>query len=128
MHNVIAQIPLPFPTTPFTEFLVRLAVWMAIAVVAYFVLTFVLRWIAHRLPGELDNALLGVTRKPLLLFCIAIGLNNTLRALRLPAEIDDPIQRRKAAENALSAWKNQGGTGQARQALQDAGVFTEQAG
>ncbi|MBN8459708.1 MAG: hypothetical protein J0M04_17905 [Verrucomicrobia bacterium] len=40
--------------------------------------------------------------------------------------IDDPIQRRKAAENALSAWKNQGGTEQARQALQDAGVFTEQ--
>ena len=40
--------------------------------------------------------------------------------------IDDPIQRRKAAENALSAWKNQGGTEQARQVLQDAGVFTEQ--
>ena len=93
MDIVIAQIPIPFATTPFTEFLIRLMVWLAIALATYFVLTFVLRWIAHRLPGELDNALLSVARKPLLAFCIAIGLNNTLNALALPAEIDASIQR-----------------------------------
>lgn len=92
MDNVVAQLPITFPG-PISAFIVTLAVWLAIAFAAYFVLTFVLRWIAHRLPGELDNALLSVARKPLLAFCIAIGLNNTLHALELPADIDSSVQR-----------------------------------
>jgi small-conductance mechanosensitive channel len=92
MDNIVAQLPIAFPG-PISAFIVTLIVWLAISVAAYFVLTFVLRWLAHQMPGELDNALLSVARKPLLAFCIAIGLNNTLHALELPADIDTSIQR-----------------------------------
>ena len=59
-------------------------------------------------------------------FAESVASYDPERAYDWAVSIGDPIQRRKAAENALSAWKNQGGTEQARQALQDAGVFTEQ--
>lgn len=92
MHNIVAQLPITFPG-PISAFIVTLIVWLAISIAAYFVLTFLLRWLAHQVPGELDNALLSVARKPLLAFCIAIGLNNTLHALEFPADIDASIQR-----------------------------------
>jgi small-conductance mechanosensitive channel len=92
MNNIVAQLPVAFPG-PISAFIVTLIVWLAISIAAYFVLTFILRWLAHRVPGELDNALLSVARKPLLAFCIAIGLNNTLHALALPVDIDESIQR-----------------------------------
>jgi small-conductance mechanosensitive channel len=92
MNNIAAQLPIAFPG-PISAFIVTLAVWLAISIAAYFLLTFALRWLAHQVPGELDNALLSVARKPLLAFCISIGLNNTLHALELPADLDASIQR-----------------------------------
>ncbi len=59
-------------------------------------------------------------------FAESVASYDPERAYDWALSIDDPIQRRKATENALASWKNQGGTQEARQALQDAGVFTEQ--
>ena len=53
------------------------------ALLAYLVLTYVLRAFTHQLDGELEEILLGF-RRPLMLLILGFGLVNSLEILSLP--------------------------------------------
>ena len=57
--------------------------WIGICILAYLVLTYVLRAIARRLPGEVEDSLLAILRKPIMILIIAYGVVNTLETLPL---------------------------------------------
>ncbi|MEI7909036.1 MAG: hypothetical protein WCK77_05315 [Verrucomicrobiota bacterium] len=59
-------------------------------------------------------------------FVATVANSDPAKAYEWAASISDATERRKAAEIALKAWKTNGELPQARQALQDASVFTEQ--
>jgi small-conductance mechanosensitive channel len=65
-----------------TFFLTALA-WIGICTLAYLVLTYLLRAIARRLPGEVEDALLAILRKPIMILIVAYGAVNTLETLPL---------------------------------------------
>ncbi len=79
------QLPPPLdrldPTLA-TFFLTALA-WIGICILAYLVLTYVLRAIARRLPGEIEDTLLAILRKPIMILIVAYGIVNTLGTLPL---------------------------------------------
>jgi small-conductance mechanosensitive channel len=64
-------------------FLVTALAWIGICILAYLVLTYVLRAIARRLPGEVEDSLLAILRKPLIILLIAYGTVDTLATLPL---------------------------------------------
>lgn len=82
------QIQLPpelqFLGNIYGSFLATVVAWIAIAIVAYFVFSYVLRWLTHRLPGEIDDIILAIVRKPLLVLIIIFGSVNSLEVLQLP--------------------------------------------
>jgi small-conductance mechanosensitive channel len=57
--------------------------WIGICILAYLVLTYVLRAIARRLPGEVEDSLLAILRKPIMALIIVYGIVNTLETLPL---------------------------------------------
>lgn len=96
---------LQFLDTPLGEFFITALVWVLIAFVAYLVLTYVLHWLTRRLPGEVDDIVLGIVRRPLLILLIAFGIINSLRALQLPAPFTEWVERvLLSAEIIVGAW------------------------
>jgi small-conductance mechanosensitive channel len=79
------NLPPPFdrldPTIA-TLILTALA-WVGICILAYILLTYVLHAIARRLPGEVEDSLLAIVRKPIMILIIAYGTVNTLSTLPL---------------------------------------------
>ena len=65
-----------------TFFITALA-WIGIGILAYFVLTYFLRAIARRLPGEIEDTLLAILRIPVIILIISYGVVNTLETLPL---------------------------------------------
>jgi small-conductance mechanosensitive channel len=66
-------------------FLITGLAWAGICILAYFVLTYVLRAIARRLPGEVEDSLLAIVRKPIMILIVAYGTVNALGTLPLQA-------------------------------------------
>jgi small-conductance mechanosensitive channel len=64
-------------------FLLTALAWIVICFLAYLVLTYVLKAIARRLPGEVEDTLLAILRKPLIILLVAYGVVNTLGTLPL---------------------------------------------
>ncbi len=91
------SIPLPpdwqFLDNPLGEFLFTALIWILIACIAYVLLTYILKWAVHRMPGEVDDIVLGIVRRPLLILLIAFGITNSLRALQLPADLTAWVER-----------------------------------
>jgi MscS family membrane protein len=81
------QINLPPPLDRldpiFATFLITAIAWVVIGLLAYLILTYVLKAIARRLPGEVEDTLLGIIRKPIILLILSLGLVNTLETLPL---------------------------------------------
>jgi small-conductance mechanosensitive channel len=69
------------PTT--ATFILTALAWIAICILAYFLLTYVLLAIARRLPGEVEDTLLAILRRPIMLLIVAYGVVNTLATLPL---------------------------------------------
>ncbi len=57
--------------------------WVGICILAYLVLTYVLKAAARRLPGEVEDTLLAILRKPIILLIVFYGLVDTLQTLPL---------------------------------------------
>ena len=57
--------------------------WIGICLLAYLVLTYVLKAIARRLPGEIEDSLLAILRKPIIILIVAYGVVDTLGTLSL---------------------------------------------
>lgn len=103
------SLPLPpelqFLASPLGEFFANVFAWIVIAAAAYILLTYVLRWVTHQLPGEVDDIILGIVRRPLLILLIAFGIINPLRVLQLPAPFTEWVERLLlSAEVIVAAW------------------------
>ena len=57
--------------------------WLVICLLAYLVVTYLLRAVARRLPGEIEDTLLFILRKPLMVLIATFGVVNTLETLSL---------------------------------------------
>lgn len=91
--TIVLPPSLLFLDSPLGEFVATALAWVVIAVLAYVLLTYVLRWLTHQLPGEVDDIVLGIVRRPLLILLIAFGIINSLRVLDLPAPFTEWVER-----------------------------------
>ena len=81
--------PLDHLDSIFATFLITAIAWIVIGLLVYLILTYVLKAIARRLPGEVEDTLLGIIRKPIIILLFSFGLVNTLETLPLtPAFIE----------------------------------------
>ena len=82
------SFPLPeqlsFLSPEVASFIFTGLAWALVAFLAYLVLTYVLRAFTHQLDGELEEILLGIFRRPLILLILGFGLVNSLEILPLP--------------------------------------------
>ncbi len=80
-------IPLPqgltFLAAPVPAFLLNLVAWALILILANFIVIRVLKFIARRMPGDLEDTLVGIINYPLLILLALFGLNDALRHLPL---------------------------------------------
>jgi MscS family membrane protein len=67
----------------FVSFVLSLLAWSLIIILVYIILTFILKKLFRRLPGEVEDILLGIGRKPLLILVITFGLVRSLEVLPL---------------------------------------------
>jgi MscS family membrane protein len=74
-------------------FLATVLAWLLIALAVYYLLTYVLRWLTERLPGEVDDIVLGIVRKPLLALTVVFGIAHALAVLPLPYGWSDFVER-----------------------------------
>ena len=61
--------------------------WLGVGLVLYLLLTYVFRWITRRIPGDADDVILGVVRKPAVVIAVLLGIVNDLEILPIPAEL-----------------------------------------
>jgi small-conductance mechanosensitive channel len=64
-------------------FLATALAWLAICLLAYLVVTYLLKAVARRLPGEVEDTLLYILRKPLIILIATLGVVNSLETLPL---------------------------------------------
>ncbi len=80
--------PLPSPLDgPIGAFLLNLLIWFSIAVAGFFLITPFLHHLAKKTETDLDDILVKMIRRPLLLFIFLYGFIHSLIRLDLPFEI-----------------------------------------
>ena len=79
------QLPPPLDQLDpsFATFLATALAWLVICLLAYLVVTYLLKAVARRLPGEIEDTLLFILRKPLIVLIATFGVVNTLETLPL---------------------------------------------
>ncbi len=91
------------------DFLLALAIWGALAALAYWLLFYVFKAVALRTRSEADNILLRIVRVPMFLAILGYGLVGALVSLNLDPELSLGIRRLYAAAfDALlffTAWR-----------------------
>lgn len=72
------QIQLPsqlsFLSAPLPSFLLNLAVWLLLASILYWVIMPLIKRITRAMPGEVEDIVLGIVRRPLSLLVFMVGL------------------------------------------------------
>lgn len=83
-------IPLPeelsFLAAPVPAMIFNLAAWVLILLLTNFILIRVLKFAARRMPGDLEDTLVGIINHPLLILLALFGINDALRHLPLLSE------------------------------------------
>ena len=69
------------------RFLITVVIWLFIALVALFVLDPVIRWAVQGTETQIDDIILGIIRRPILILIILYGLVDSLERLELSDEI-----------------------------------------
>ena len=89
------QLPpgLEFLAVPATSFVLTLIVWLLIAAFVNFLTGKVLKSLTRHLPGEVEDILLGIFRKPLLIIILVFGISNSAAYLPLHPTFLWVIQR-----------------------------------
>ncbi len=77
----------------FATFLLTALAWIIIGFLTYIVLTYVLKAIARLLPGEVEDTLLGILRRPIIFLIASFGLVNTLETLPLSPSIQAFLEK-----------------------------------
>ena len=88
MLNILGfMIPLPpgfeFLAQPGVAFVLNMVAWIVIAVLINFLLMRVLKIIVRQLPGDLEDIILGILRRPVLILFGLYGVDFSLRQLPL---------------------------------------------
>ncbi len=82
------SVPLPpelqFLDNRVVEFLAGLFLWVLIALLSYWLLLRVVKLLTRRAETDIDDVILGILRKPLILTIVLFGLVNCLDRLHLP--------------------------------------------
>ena len=84
-YPIILPPPLDRLDPVMATFILTGLAWIGICILVYLVLTYVLRAIARRLPGEVEDTLLAILRKPLIILIVVYGAVDTLETLPLKA-------------------------------------------
>jgi MscS family membrane protein len=83
------QIALPpalgFLDNPFGSFAVNLLGWFLLALLLYLLFNYVLKWLAQRIPGEIEDILVEILRRPVVILTLAYGAIKSLDLLPWPA-------------------------------------------
>lgn len=89
------QLPsqLGFLAGPFGSFLANLIVWLLVAAAAYILLSYVLRAMTRRWPGDWDDAVLSAVRRPMVVLLLVIGMSQSLAALGLTGILAQLVER-----------------------------------
>lgn len=79
------QLPpgLEFLAAPIYEFIINLAAWLLVAFLVQFVILRSIKFITRRLPGEVEDILLSILSRPIIILIMLFGINNSLRQLDL---------------------------------------------
>jgi MscS family membrane protein len=90
------QIPLPseliFLSNPAIEVVINALAWVLIALVVNFVVLRVLRFATRQLPGDLEDIVLAILSRPLILLIIVYGAVSSLDLLPLSQPVRDFIR------------------------------------
>ncbi|NTV36504.1 MAG: mechanosensitive ion channel family protein [Anaerolineaceae bacterium] len=78
LPNDLAFLAKPIPT-----FLINMAVWIVIALVVNFVILRLLKLLTRTIPGDLEDIILGILNRPILILIGLYGANSSLRQLPL---------------------------------------------
>jgi MscS family membrane protein len=91
LHVLWFSIPLPpelaFLGAPVFSFLATALAWVLIAVLVNLIFTRLLRLVMRNVPGEVEDIILGILRKPILILIIAFGTVQSLQFLDLPESL-----------------------------------------
>ena len=85
LFGYVINLPSPLDALNPTlaTFLITALAWIVICILAYLVLTYALKAITRRLAGEVEDILLGILQKPVIILVISYGVLNTLGTLPL---------------------------------------------
>jgi len=78
---------------PAGSLVANLLAWSLLALLAYVLLSYVLRWLTRRLPGEIEDIVLDIARRPLVLLIATYGAVSSLKALVLPGAAGEWLDR-----------------------------------
>ncbi len=91
------EIPLPpelsFLSAPFFSFLATALAWTLVALLVDLILNRFLRWVMRNIPGEIEDIVLGLIRKPILILLVVFGAVQSLELLALPDDVINFIQK-----------------------------------
>ena len=81
----IVELPadLAFLAAPGFAFAINMMAWILIAILINFVFLKILKFITRRLPGDLEDIILGILRRPILFLFGLYGIDFSLRQLPL---------------------------------------------
>ena len=82
-YPIVLPPPLDRLDPILATFLLTALAWITIAALAYAALTYLLRAVARRLPGDVEDSLLAILRKPAIVLIGAYGLVDTFQTLPL---------------------------------------------
>ena len=74
---------LEFLAEPFPAFLINLAVWILIAIFINFIVLRLLKFLTRQLPGDLEDIILGILSRPVLILIGLYGIVTSLHHLSL---------------------------------------------
>lgn len=85
------EIPIPPWLTGVSQVLISFVAntlaWLGVGLLLYVSLTYVFRWITRRIPGDADDVILGVIRKPGVIIAVLLGIVNDLEILPIQTEL-----------------------------------------
>ncbi len=79
--------------TPISLFILNIITWIILAVLNNFLLMRILKFATRRLPGDLEDILLGILRRPIIILLVLYGLKSSLRFLSIPQPTQDIITK-----------------------------------
>jgi small-conductance mechanosensitive channel len=92
-YPILLPPPLDRLDPTFATFLLTALAWIIIGFLVYIILTYVLKAVARRLPGEVEDTLLGLLRRPVIILIASFGLVNTLETLPLSPSLQALLEK-----------------------------------